>query len=102
MNRLRYRLLLLGIAPLFVILLVVIFASSSLLRSQVILSNLLNDYSRQALLASELLANRPDVWQNRRLAQDILIRMAEIIPTRLLLFDPQGELIASSDSGDAC
>lgn len=101
MNRLRYRLLLLGIAPLFVILLVVIFASSSLLRSQVILSNLLNDYSRQALLASELLANRPDVWQNRRLAQDILIRMAEIIPTRLLLFDPQGELIASSDSGDA-
>ncbi|WP_322807453.1 HAMP domain-containing sensor histidine kinase [Thermanaerothrix sp.] len=101
MNRLRYRLLLLGIAPLFVILLVVIFASSSLLRSQVILSNLLNDYSRQALLASELLANRPDVWQNRRLAQDILIRMAEIIPTRLILFDPQGELIASSDSGDA-
>ncbi|MCX8024056.1 MAG: HAMP domain-containing histidine kinase [Thermanaerothrix sp.] len=100
MNRLRYRLLLLGIAPLFIILPVVIFTSSSLLRSQVILNSLLNDYSRQALLASELLANRPDVWQNRRLAQDILFRMAEIIPTRLLLFDSQGELIASSDSGD--
>ena len=100
MNRLRIRLLLLSIAPLVIILPVVIFASSSLLRSQIILNNLLNDYSRQALLASELLANRPDVWQNRRLAQDVLIRMAEIIPTRLLLFDPQGELIASSNSGD--
>lgn len=101
MNRLRYRLLLLGILPLLLIVPAVILASGTLVRSQVILNSLLGDYSRQALLVSELLANRPEIWQNRRLAQDFLVRISDIIPTRLELFDSQGYLVASSDPGDA-
>lgn len=101
MNRLRYHLILLGLLPLLLIMPVVILASGTLVRSQVILNNLLSDYSRQALLVSELLANRPEIWQNRRLAQDFLARIANIIPTRLELFDAQGYLVASSDPGDA-
>lgn len=100
MNRLRFRLLLLALLPLLIILPTVILASGTLLQSQVVFKGLLSDFSRQALLAAELASTRPEIWGNRRLAQDFLNRMADIIPAKIELLDASGYLLASSDEGD--
>jgi two-component system sensor histidine kinase BaeS len=100
MNRLRIRLLLLALLPLLIILPTVVLASGTLLQSQVVFKGLLSDFSRQALLTAELASTRPEIWNNRRLAQDFLSRIADIIPEKIELLDANGYLLASSDEGD--
>jgi two-component system sensor histidine kinase BaeS len=101
MRSLRQRLLLSHILPVLVSLPLVGFAFVYVLQTQVLLANLTSDLTSQAVLVAELTTQQPDVWRDPRLAQVFSIRIGDLLPSDLMLFDPEAHLIASSDPGDA-
>ncbi len=100
MNSLRIRLIFSHIIPLVVIVPLVAVAIIYLLESQVLLSNLSTDLEKRAASIAATTIDQVDVWYDRANAQAFVRRTSSTINMPVMLLDPQGDLLASSNPTD--
>ena len=98
---LRARLLASILIPILVIVPVVALVLIYLLQTQVILAGIANELIRQAVLVADMSATTVEIWQNPAQAQAFVARVSPRLSAKLMLLDPNGHLIVSSDPNDA-
>ncbi len=101
LKTLRGRLILSHILPLLVIVPLMGIALIYMLETQVLLPNLSNELVGQALLVAEITNDRADIWHNPAQAQTFVTLIDSYLKARVMLLDPDGYLLASSDPADA-
>ena len=97
---LRVRLIINILIPILVILPVVGFVLSNLLHTQVVLSNIAGELTRQGVLVADYAAARSDIFNDIESAQDFVSRISPNVPAKVMLLDANGRLLVSSDPGD--
>ncbi len=97
MHTLRRRLIISHILPLLIVTPLVGITLIYLLETQVLLANLSDQLTRQAVLAAEFAAQQPGIWQDSQQAQ-AFVRRAR---TELRLIAPDGRLVASNAPGES-
>lgn len=100
LNTLRQRLILSHILPLLVIIPIVGIALIYTLETTVLLPDLATELTSQARLVGELAKDRSDIWSNPGLAEAFVNDMNSHFTARVMLLDPAGRLLASSDPAD--
>ncbi len=100
MRSLHRRLLLSHILPVLISLPLVGVAFVYILRTQVLFANLTSDLTSQAVLIAELTTQRPEIWLDTGQAKEFATRIGDLLPSTLVLLDPQAHLLASSDPTD--
>ena len=98
---LRARLLASILIPILVIVPVVALVLIYLLQTQVILAGIANELIRQAVLVADMSATTVEIWQDHAQAQAFVARVSPRLSAKLMLLDPNGHLIVSSDPNDA-
>ena len=98
---LRARLLASILIPILVIVPVVAWVLIYLLQTQVILAGIANELIRQAVLVADMSATTVEIWQDPAEAQAFVARVSPRLSAKLMLLDPTGHLIVSSDPNDA-
>jgi signal transduction histidine kinase len=98
---LRTRLLLNTLLPMVVILPVAGILITYLLETQVFLANLTNELTRQAVLVADVASAYLEIWQDPLRAQAFVTRVSPRLTAKLMLLDPTGRLIVSSDPEDS-
>lgn len=98
---LRTQLLASILIPVLVIVPVVAWLLIYLLQTQVILASIANEFIRQAVLVADLSATTVEIWQDPAEAQAFVARLSPRLSAKLMLLDPTGHLIVSSDPNDA-
>lgn len=101
MRNLRTRLILSHILPLLVIVPLVGIALIYFLETQVLLPNLSAELTRQASLTADIASDHPDIWQNPTSARTFVARFRVHHQSQVMLLDPTGKLLASSNPDDA-
>jgi two-component system sensor histidine kinase BaeS len=100
LNTLRRRLILSHALPLLVIIPIMGIALVYALETQVVLADLANELTSDAALVAELSKNRPDLWGNPAQAEAFVAHLGQYLTARVMLLDPSGQLLASSDATD--
>lgn len=100
-NTLRQRLILSHVLPLLVILPVMGIALIYVLETEVLLPDLARELTGQAKLAAQLAQKQPDIWADPARAQSFATEVSNQGTARVMLLDPQGYLLASTDAADA-
>jgi signal transduction histidine kinase len=100
MHSLRTRLILSHVLPLLVIVPLVGIALVYVLETQVLLANLSEELTRQATLTADLANDHPDIWQNSASARSFVTRFSAHHQSQVMLLDPAGKLLASSNNDD--
>ena len=100
-STLRRRFILSHVLPLLIIIPLTGIALIYVLETQVVLANLATEVEGQAALLAEIVSNRADIWSDPTTAQAFVTQVEPEITSRLMLIDPQGRLLASSDAADA-
>jgi two-component system, OmpR family, sensor histidine kinase BaeS len=98
---LRTQLLASILIPILVIVPVVAWLLIYLLQTQVILASIANELIRQAVLVADLSASTLEIWQDPAEAQAFVARLSPRLSAKLMLLDPTGHLLVSSDPKDA-
>jgi two-component system sensor histidine kinase BaeS len=98
---LRVRLFLSILLPLLVIVPTVALALNYLLQTQVLVAGIANELIRQAVLVAEASSTSVEIWRDPGQAQAFVGRLSPRLSAKLMLFDPAGRLMVSSDAGDA-
>ena len=98
---LRVRLLASILIPILVIVPVVAWVLLYLLQTQVILAGIANELIRQAVLVADMSTSSLEIWLDPAEAQAFVARVSPRLSAKLMLLDPQGHLIVSSDPNDA-
>lgn len=101
MHSLRARLFISILLPVLVIVPIVALAINFLLQTQVVLAGIANELIRQAVLVAEASITSVEIWQDPAQAQAFAARISPRLSAKLMLFDPQGRLVVSSDARDA-
>lgn len=101
MRTLRVRLFLSILLPILVIVPVVALMLGYLLQTQVLVANIANELIRQAVLVADISSNSVEIWQDPSQAQAFVERLSPRLTAKLMLLDPTGRLIVSSDPSDA-
>ncbi|MCE1252543.1 MAG: HAMP domain-containing histidine kinase [Anaerolineae bacterium] len=101
MRSLRSRLILSILLPVFIVVPVLILGMSYLLQTQVIVANLANEMTRQAALVADISSSSVEIWQDPGEAQAFVARISRRLSAKLMLLDPEGHLLVSSDPADA-
>jgi len=101
MRSLRTRLILSHILPLLVIVPLVGIALIYFLETQVLLPNLSAELIRQASLTADIASDHPDIWQNSTSARTFVARFSVYHQSQVMLLDPTGKLLASSNPNDS-
>ncbi len=101
LRTLRSRFVLSHVLPLAIIVPVMGIALIYVLETQVLLGILSRELEGQALLAAKIAAGRPGMWHDLEQAQSFVDEVGQDLATRVMLLDPQAELLASSDPADA-
>ncbi len=101
MKTLRGRLLLNSLIPLLIILPVMGVLITYLLETQVFLGNLTQELTRQAFLVADASSTYVEIWQDPVRAQGFVSRVSPSLTAKLMLLDPTGHLIVSSDPEDS-
>jgi two-component system sensor histidine kinase BaeS len=101
LRTLRQRSILSHILPVAIIVPLMGMALIHMLESQVLLPSLTTDLRGQALLAAQNAQRLPDVWQDATQARALVAEIAQSVEARVMLLDPKGRLLASSDPADA-
>jgi two-component system sensor histidine kinase BaeS len=97
MRTLRARLIISHILPLLLIVPVVGFALVYIMETQVVLVGLSHDLARQAALTADLAREQPAVWSSTAEAHRFVTLYSVRSQSSVMLFDAQGNLLASSD-----
>ena len=100
MRSLKWRLLLNTLIPMLIILPVVGVLITYLLETQVFLASLTGELTRQAVLVADTVSGYNEIWQDPVRAQDFVSRISPRLTAKLMLLDPAGRLIVSSDPND--
>lgn len=100
MNSIRTRLIFSHIIPLIVTVPLVGVVIIYLLESQVLLSNLSSDLERRAASIAATTVDQYDIWYDKENAQAFVRRTSSTINMPVMLLDPQGDLLASSNPTD--
>jgi signal transduction histidine kinase len=98
---LRAQLLASILIPVLVIVPVVAWILIYLLQTQIILASIANELIRQAVLVADMSAVTVEIWQDPSQAQAFVARVSPRLSAKLMLLDPAGHLIVSSDPNDA-
>ncbi len=101
MKTLRARLLLNALVPLLIILPVMGVLITYLLETQVFLGNLTSELTRQAVLVADASSAYLEIWQDPVRAQAFVTRVSPSLTAKLMLLDPTGHLLVSSDPQDS-
>ncbi|MAT41854.1 MAG: hypothetical protein CL609_05900 [Anaerolineaceae bacterium] len=101
MKTLRARLLLNSLIPILIILPVMGVLITYLLETQVLLGNLTKELTRQAFLVADASSTYEEIWRDPVRAQGFVSRVSPSLTAKLMLFDPTGHLIVSSDPEDS-
>jgi len=94
---LRGRFILSHILPLLLIVPLVGITLIYVLETQVSLSHLANELTGETVLLAELASDRTDVWYNCASAQGFVTLISQRFTVDVMLLDPRGRLLASSD-----
>ena len=101
MKTLRSRLILNTLIPLLVIIPVMGILITYLLETQVFLGNLTNELTRQAVLVADTASAYLEIWEDPVRAQAFVTRISPRLTAKVMLLDPEGRLIVSSDPEDS-
>lgn len=101
MKTLRSRLLLNALLPLLVVIPVMGILITYLLETQVFLANLTNELTRQAFLVADASGAYIEIWEDPERAQAFVSRVSPRLTAKIMLLDPTGRLIVSSDPEDS-
>lgn len=101
MHSLRTRLILSHLLPLLVIVPLIGIALIYFLETQVLLPDLSAQLTRQAALTADIAHDHPDIWQNPASARAFVTRYSAHYQSQVMLLDPTGKLLASSNPEDA-
>ncbi len=101
MKSLRKRLILNTLVPLLVIIPVSGILITYLLETQIFLGNLTNELTRQAVLVADTASAYLEIWQDPIRAQAFVTRISPRLTAKVMLLDPEGRLIVSSDPEDS-
>jgi two-component system, OmpR family, sensor histidine kinase BaeS len=100
MRSLRSRLILSHILPVLVILPVIGAIFLYLLETQVFLSNFTSELDRQAVLISDIAGAYNEIWLDPGRAQAFVNSVSVSVRAKVMLVNPEGHLLASSDTAD--
>jgi len=101
MRTLRFRILLSILLPVVIIVPVVAVGLSYLLQTQVLVASISNELIRQAVLVADMSSASTQIWQDSSQAKTFVERIGPRLTAKLMLLDPTGHLIVSSDPGDS-
>lgn len=101
LRTLRSRLILSHVLPLLVIVPLVGIALVYVLETQVVLVNLSKELVGQTVLVAEIASDHAEIWHDPAQAQVFISRLAPRLTAQLMLLDPGGRLLASSDPSDS-
>jgi len=101
LKSLRWRLILNALVPMLIILPVTAILITYLLETQIFLANLTNELTRQAILVADTASTYTEIWQDPVRAQAFVERVSPNLTAKLMLLDPTGRLIVSSDPADS-
>lgn len=100
LRTLRNRLVFSHILPIIIIIplmgLVILYA----LENQVLLPRLSRELEGEARLLAIVTSTQPRIWDDSAYAQELLAKAKPELATRVMILDPQGHLMASSDPLD--
>jgi len=100
LNTLRRRFILSHVLPLLIIVPLMGIALTYVLEAQVLLPNLTRELMQEARLTAEIMGNSAGIWRDAAQAQDFISRQKPYLSERMMLLDPDGHLLASSDAAD--
>jgi two-component system sensor histidine kinase BaeS len=101
LRTLRRRLILSHIVPLLVVLPLAGILLIYTLETRVLLPSLSRELLGQAALVEEMTHYAPEVWTDRSQASAFIDRLTTRVRARVMLFDPNGRIVASSEAADA-
>ncbi|HSM26227.1 MAG TPA: HAMP domain-containing sensor histidine kinase [Anaerolineaceae bacterium] len=101
MKTLRTRLIVNTLIPLLVIIPVTGILITYLLETQVFLGNITSELTRQAVLVADTASAYIEIWQDPIRAQAFVTRISPRVTAKVMLLDPEGRLIVSSDPEDS-
>ena len=97
---LRSQLILSHLLPLLLVVPLATLALTYLIETQVLLVNLSQSLTEQAELIAEAADAEPGLWRDPDTAQIYLTRMTGRVPTRIMLLQPSGYVLAASSERD--
>jgi two-component system sensor histidine kinase BaeS len=100
LRTLRRRFILSHVLPLLVVLPLMGIALIYVLETRVLLDSLSRELLGQVTLMTDIVSSSPDVWSSPAQAQAFVSHMAQHLEARVMLLDPEGRIIASSDPAD--
>jgi two-component system sensor histidine kinase BaeS len=101
MRTLRSRLILSHMLPILVIVPLVGVALVYLVETQVLLTNLSNELTRQAALTAQIAAQQPVIWRDAAAARIFVATISLHQQSQVMLLDPHGRVLVSSNADDA-
>ncbi len=99
MHTLRGRLILSHILPLLLIVPIVGFALVYILETQVLLTDLSDELAQHGVLTADIARDRPAIWSDAAEAHRFVTFFSVRSRSSVMLFDPQGNLLAASEPG---
>ena len=101
MRSLRFRLFFSILLPVIIIVPFVALGLSYLLQTQVLLVGISNELIRQAVLVADISGTSQQIFTDSNEAQAFVNRVGPNLTAKLMLLDPTGHLIVSSDPQDS-
>ncbi|MFQ5612206.1 MAG: ATP-binding protein [Anaerolineae bacterium] len=100
MRTLRSRLIISHLLPLLIAAPLISLSLIYILQTQVALANLSNELTKQAALVAETVGDQATLWSDPDQAQVLVTRINRQVTAQIMLLDPQGQILASSDPED--
>src|SRR5574342_97092 len=101
LNTLRGRFILSQMLPLLIVIPLIGIATIYLVEEKILIPSLLSELRGNALALSRIAAHDKEIWDDPAYAQHLLAQGSFLANGRLMLFESNGTLIASSDPADA-
>jgi two-component system sensor histidine kinase BaeS len=101
LNTLRRRFILSHILPLLIVIPLMGIVAVYLIEQQILVPSLLSELRANALVLSRMAARDREIWQDPAYARQLLNQAAIRNGGRLILLDPKGIMLASSNPADA-
>ncbi|MEN6408947.1 MAG: HAMP domain-containing sensor histidine kinase [Anaerolineaceae bacterium] len=101
MKSLRSRLVFSHIIPVLMILPVIVAVLVYLVETQVLLSNIATELTRQAVLVANIAGDYTEIWVDASRAQAFVSRVSPGLTAQVQLLDTEGRILSSSDPTDA-
>jgi len=101
MRSLRSRLILSHLLPILVLIPVIGVALVYLLETQFLLANYARELVRQAVLVADIAGGYTEIWFDPDRAQSFVRQVSPRVTAKVMLLDPTGRLLVSSDPNDS-